>query len=72
MKIKNQYQALVQGLLLSITAPREDQSKKALRVALSIAYDMCKDEDGRNAILEKAKREVELMLLVDENEERPN
>ena len=72
MKIKNHYQALVQGLFLAITAPREDQYKKALRVALSIAYDMCKDEEERNAILEKAKREVELMVLVDENEERPN
>ena len=69
MKIENNYQALVQGLLLSITAPREDQSKKALELALSVAYGMCKNKKKRKKIIEKAKREVELMLLVDENEE---
>ena len=52
----NNYQALVQGLYLSVTAPTEEKSKECLEIAKSIADKLNADD------VEKAKLEVEKLF----------
>tara|TARA_R100000234_G_scaffold119227_1_gene101575 strand:- start:211 stop:384 length:174 start_codon:yes stop_codon:yes gene_type:complete len=52
----NNYQALVQGLYLSVTAPTEEKSKECLEIAKSIADKLNTDD------VEKAKLEVEKLF----------
>jgi hypothetical protein len=50
------YEALVQALLLSVTAPTEEKSKECLKIAIGIASRLSSDE------VEKAKLEAEKSL----------
>ncbi len=56
MELKTDYEALVQGLYLSVTAPTEEKSQECLKIANEIASRLSSDE------VEKAKLEAEKLL----------
>mgnify|MGYP003129932287 FL=1 len=61
MELKTDYEALVQGLFLSVTAPTEEKSQECLKIATEIASRLSDNE------VEKAKLEAEKLLMENEN-----
>ena len=61
MKIKNDEQAYLHALVLSITAPTEEKSQECLKIATEIASRLSDNE------VEKAKLEAEKLLMENEN-----
>jgi hypothetical protein len=62
MQIQNHYEAFRMGLWLVVTAPTEEQSDDALRMAESLAGHLSDDE------IERAKAEVESLLEKEGNQ----